>query len=162
MPQHPDKPSGDTVSDTSASSETPAETSSERLEAAMRLLVCGGRDYTAVGDAHRMLDALHGLRPIGMLIHGAARGADSIAANWAKTRGIATVAYPADWDRFGKRAGPVRNRQMLHEARPDAVLAFPGGRGTADMVKQARAQKVPIIELPLTQGLVGDPTPPSP
>jgi hypothetical protein len=112
------------------------------------LLVCGGRDFDSVGDAHRMLNALHELRPITLIIHGNATGADSIAASWAKNLGIKTLAFPADWYRYGKRAGPIRNKQMLDEGKPTAVLAFPGGRGTLNMVEQARAVGVTVIEAP--------------
>jgi len=47
------------------------------------------------------------------------------------------MPFPADWSRHGKSAGPIRNRQMLIEGRPDIVVAFPGGKGTANMIKQA-------------------------
>lgn len=55
-------------------------------------------------------------------------------------------AFPADWHRDGKAAGPIRNRRMLLEGMPDLVVAFPGGRGTADMVRRARAAGIEVVE----------------
>lgn len=50
--------------------------------------------------------------------------------------GVPTIACPADWRARGKRAGAIRNREMLRH-KPDIVVAFAGGRGTADMVSVA-------------------------
>ena len=112
----------------------------------MRVLVCGGRDFAGVGALHIVMNAIHALRPVTLLIHGAARGADSAAANWARHQGIETAAFPADWDTHGKRAGYVRNRQMLVEGKPDLVVAFPGGRGTAMMCDIATKAGVLVID----------------
>lgn len=101
------------------------------------LLVCGGRDYADADYIRRFLSALNALRPIGKIIHGAARGADTLAGEIAEEMGIEVEEYPADWTRDGKAAGPIRNQVMLDTGRPDAVLALPGGRGTADMVNRA-------------------------
>lgn len=108
----------------------------------MRLLVCGGRDFTDALFANAVLDNLRHAYDIEVLIHGAARGADTMAAEWAKDREVPVIAEPADWDRYGRRAGPVRNEKMLREHRPTHVLAFPGGAGTAHMVRIARAAGV--------------------
>lgn len=108
----------------------------------MRLLVCGGRDfngYLAVKECLRLL------RP-SVVIHGGARGADDEADEAAAALGITVLPYPADWARYGRRAGPIRNAQMLADGEPDAVLAFPGGRGTADMVRRAKRAGVPVWE----------------
>lgn len=102
----------------------------------MRLLVCGGRDYNDRRGVFRSLDRLLTKRQVVTLIHGAAPGADSLAAQWAKERGIEQIACPAEWEKYGKRAGPLRNAHML-TLNPDGLVAFPGGRGTADMVMQA-------------------------
>jgi hypothetical protein len=111
-----------------------------------RLLVTGGQDYA---DAERMaiyLDALHGSREIALLIHGASRGADELADAWAKSRGVPVQSCPADWDAHGRSAGPIRDTIMLVDHCPTLMLAFPGGRGTANMVKKAREYGVPVIE----------------
>ena len=110
----------------------------------MRLLVCGGRDFTDQAFADAALDRAHKRRPITLIIHGAARGADACADTWAKARGIPVMRFPADWARYGKGAGPIRNAEMLFSGRPDGVCAFPGGRGTADMVRQATIEGLPV------------------
>lgn len=82
-----------------------------------------------------------------LVIHGGAAGADSLAGAVAAEMHIPTIVFPADWRAHGKSAGPKRNQQMLVEGRPDAVLAFPGGRGTADMVNRAKTAKIRVVEV---------------
>lgn len=106
----------------------------------MRVLVCGGRDYA---DEHAVLVALSGLPPGTVVVHGAARGADNLAERAAGSLGLVTEPHPADWERLGRRAGPVGNAEMLATG-VDLVIAFPGGRGTADMVARARRAGVPV------------------
>ena len=106
------------------------------------LLVCGGRNFTPTPEDYAVLASW--LRPGMRLVHGDARGVDRWAAEFAKGLRVEVVAYPADWKAHGKAAGPIRNRRMLTEGKPDAVLAFPGGAGTADMVRQARAAGVHV------------------
>ena len=73
-----------------------------------------------------------------VVIHGGARGADDLARQWGEISvGIEGVEFRADWTAHGKAAGMIRNQRMLDEGRPDLVVAFPGGRGTADMVRRA-------------------------
>jgi YspA, cpYpsA-related SLOG family len=112
----------------------------------MKILVCGGRDYADASALNEALDATHREKTITRLIHGAARGADSLAAAWATNRDIPALAFPADWKKDGKAAGFVRNARMLREGRPELVVAFPGGKGTAHMVKLARAAGVSVLE----------------
>ena len=99
----------------------------------MRVLVCGGRTFDNWEAVHR---ELHGIGP-SVIITGGAPGADRLAEKWANHNGIPLVVYPALWSR-GRKAGPERNAFMLHDSQPDIVVAFPGGRGTADMVARAR------------------------
>lgn len=110
----------------------------------LRILACGGRDYADRGKVWAALDAVHARRGVAVLIHGGARGADTLAAEWASDREVPAEAYPANWTRDGKAAGPLRNRQMLAEGRPDGVVAFAGGRGTADMIAAAEAAGVKV------------------
>lgn len=110
-----------------------------------RILVCGGRDYLDEDTLSAVLDKAHEANPIDLLIHGACAGADMLAEMWAGRAGVETAPFPADWDAHGKAAGPIRNRQMLDEGKPDLVIAFPGGRGTADMVRTARNAGVPVV-----------------
>jgi len=124
--------------------------------AQLRVLVCGGRDYTDRARVHRELTLLCGdvseERPLGTvhltIIHGACpTGADALADNWAVVNWASLVEFPADWKTHGRAAGPIRNQRMLDEGKPDLVLAFPGGRGTADMVRRAKAAGVRVIEI---------------
>lgn len=110
----------------------------------LRVLVCGGRDFFDRDAAWAKLDMLDHLRGIACIIHGGASGADYIAARWAATRKVGCEEYRADWDRYGKAAGPKRNQQMIDLGFPDLVVAFKGGRGTADMVKRAQAASIPV------------------
>ena len=112
----------------------------------MRILVCGGRDFTDRDAVFRCLDHLQHERGVTCVIDGAARGADTFAHEWAEARGVTSERYPANWNRDGKRAGPIRNAQMLSEGKPDGLIAFPGGRGTADMVAKSKAAGVPVWE----------------
>jgi len=100
----------------------------------MKLLVCGGREFNDKEAAFRVLDAIHAKRPITLIISGGARGADKIAEEWADARGVAKSIKPAQWDVYGRSAGPRRNIEMLKEC-PDGVLGFPGNKGTAHMIQ---------------------------
>lgn len=109
------------------------------------MLVTGGRDFADADGLHRILTAIHRARGIATIIHGRARGADTLAERWAVENGIPTIRFAADWTGHGAYAGPIRNGRMLREGQPDYVLAFPGGRGTADCVRQARRLDVPVL-----------------
>ena len=113
----------------------------------MKVLVCGGRDFTNQEMLFGALDKLDADERIGDVIHGAARGADMLAHEWAHQRQRRMWPYTADWKRDGRAAGPIRNKRMLDEGKPDLVVAFPGGRGTANMVDQARKAGVRVIEV---------------
>ena len=126
----------------------------------MRVLVCGSRTFEDEGTLNRALDGLvwqRGFRCT-TLIHGAARGADLLAAEWARITNeyddgdIEILAFPADWDLYGKRAGYIRNQQMLDEGRPELVVAFVDKplaetKGTNMMVHLARDAGVRTIEV---------------
>lgn len=110
------------------------------------VLVCGGRDFNDWLLMTLTLDEVDSEdHPISLLINGAARGADKMSTNWALCNGTDYVEYPADWDKYGRAAGAIRNRQMLVEGKPDLVVAFPGGAGTANMIKQARDAGVEVM-----------------
>lgn len=112
-----------------------------------RVLVCGGRDYADEQQLHAVLNEAHELCPFTCLIHGAASGADTLAADWALIHGVPCSAYPANWDRHGKAAGPIRNQQMLEQGKPHMVIAFPGKSGTANMIQQAEAAGVTVVRI---------------
>lgn len=115
----------------------------------IRVLVCGGRDFDDTVAVSEALDRLHRERGFDVVIEGGARGADYQAKMWAKMNEIAFEEYRADWEKHGRAAGPIRNKQMLDEGKPDLVVAFPGGLGTANMIRQAEARGIEVVQ-PLT------------
>lgn len=111
----------------------------------MIVLVFGGRDFRdrfAVHKAFAEFTARIGI--INQVVHGNARGADLTGAQVAIDLGIPTRAFPADWDKYGKGAGPIRNQQMIDEGNIQAAIGFPGGRGTADMVSRLAKHGIPL------------------
>lgn len=112
-----------------------------------RVLVCGGHRFV---DPIKVKQWLIDLAPshlneiapsldwtIEAVIEGDADGADRGGKLWAlDVLKIVPHTFPADWDRYGNGAGPIRNRRMLLEGLPNVVFAFPGRSGTADMVRQ--------------------------
>lgn len=134
----------------------------------IRVLVTGGRKYH---DAAKVREVLMSYN-ISELCHGDADGADALAGEIAESMGIPVKTYPADWlgpctnmckpghrrvrpglattsrrvqrNDYCPAAGTYRNHDMLEDFRPDLVIAFPGGRGTADMVKQSREARVDV------------------
>lgn len=106
--------------------------------------VCGGRDYPNRGHVWSVLDSLHSLLGQIRVVTGDAAGADHHAHTWALTRGVPALRVRANWDRHGRAAGPIRNQQILDTQYPALVIAFPGGRGTADMCRRARAVGIPV------------------
>ena len=113
----------------------------------MRVLVCGGRTFHKAELLAQTLIALHGQTPFTLIIHGAATGADSLAGAWALTHRINVLRFPPAWTKHGKQSGAIRNRQMIIEGKPDLVVAVPGGRGTRDIVDQAKAAGIRVIEV---------------
>jgi hypothetical protein len=116
------------------------------------IIVCGGRTYADRAFLETALDALHRKHPSLIVITGGARGADTLAHEWALSHAMACDVIEADWQRDGKAAGPRRNQAMLSrilhhrqaEGATIGVVAFPGGTGTAHMVKIARAAGVSV------------------
>lgn len=113
----------------------------------MRVLVCGGRHFSNYEAVEKYLDMLHAIYRFDVVIHGAACGADSLAAYWARRHHVDEWPFPADWKVLHRRAGIVRNAQMIREGRPDLVVSFPGGRGTGNMRKQARDAGITTLDL---------------
>lgn len=113
-----------------------------------RVLICGGRNFDDLSVMSAVMMGFwreHGYPAA--VIHGDAAGADRCAGQWAERHGVKVEPYPADWERHGRAAGPIRNQQMLDEAKPDIVIAFPGGRGTTDMVRRAEAAGIEILRV---------------
>lgn len=111
----------------------------------MRIIVCGGRNYRDWETMFSELDKR--LAGLSVIIQGGANGADRLAKDWATNNCVEWLEYKAPWAEFGKRAGPLRNAMMLHDGKPDLVLAFPGGSGTSDMIRRAKAAGIPVHEV---------------
>lgn len=116
----------------------------------MIVLVFGGRTYgVPPSDPHDVtlrlerqrerellmeaLSILHEEHRITKVVSGMAKGADTIAIQWAREMDVDYSVYPADWQTYGSSAGPRRNQQMLDEEAIDAGLEAKGGNGTKDM-----------------------------
>lgn len=121
------------------------------------VLVCGGRDFKDRAAVFGGLDEFNARSPIGLVISGAAKGVDSLAASWARSRGVLLEEKPADWEAHrppagSKRknpAGMIRNQAMLDMLITfprRCVLAFPGGVGTGRMLEIARKAGVETFE----------------
>jgi len=116
----------------------------------MKILVCGGRESNqqmcnqvwCTLDDH--LTAANNAGQKMVIITGGATGADSYANDWAYANDVPCKVFRADWKKHGRAAGPIRNKQMIVEGKPDLVLAFPGGKGTANMVKQAQEHGIEV------------------
>lgn len=126
-----------------------------------KVLVCGGRDFNNwklfIKEMYRIIeeekkwiyppDQYGNTLPNIQIIHGGAEGADSFADKYAVVNWTELKIFKADWNKYGKSAGFIRNQQMLDEGKPDLVIAFPGGIGTADMVQRAKKAGVEVIEV---------------
>lgn len=118
----------------------------------MIVLITGGREYRNQRELFSVLDRLHKERPFTFLVHGDARGADHMAHRWAKKNGVQPVAMEALWDAEGNDAGTKRNARMYEFAKPALIIAFSGGRGTANMIRigyeaRKRGDPVEIIDV---------------
>lgn len=112
------------------------------------ILVCGGREYDDRKNVYRKLDlVLKNTNDNITIVHGAARGADTLAEDWAKSRQVNYRGFPAKWDKFKKRAGTLRNKEMIDDNVIDLVIAFPGGNGTAGMIRLAKEANIDVIEV---------------
>lgn len=105
------------------------------------VLVCGGRDYDNRSHVFEVLNTLMIDRGPLVVLHGGARGADALGKAWAvSTPGCEEITVSAEWEKYGKGAGHIRNQKMLDDYNPHLIMAFPGGRGTADMTSRAAKQ----------------------
>lgn len=85
---------------------------------------------------------------IEVLVHGGAKGVDSMAGQAAKELGLLTKEYPAKWYEYGRKAGILRNLQMVNDNK-DTILyiAFPGGNGTEHCFQYAKKQKINSVKI---------------
>lgn len=112
----------------------------------MKVLVTGGRTFTDRDWLWAALDFLNSMSPITEIIEGGAPGADVRAGEWAYHREVRCIVMPAQWEKYGRGAGFIRNGEMA-KLKPNIVLACPGGKGTAHMVEVAKAAKLNVIHL---------------
>ena len=113
----------------------------------MKTIIAGHRDYQNYEEMKSVLDAYHKETPITEVVSGKARGADTMGEWWAKQNNIPVQPFPAEWNKYGKAAGPIRNKQMAKYAAPDgALVAFlaPNSVGTKNMIEQATFYKLKI------------------
>ena len=115
----------------------------------MRILICGDRRWTD----HNMIKLVLLKYPLdSIIIEGECRGADMIAKEEALKLGMTVEPYTAYWGKYGRAAGPIRNKRMLVMGKPDLVIAFHNNiaksKGTANMLIQAKARNIPIMVYP--------------
>ncbi len=125
----------------------------------MKSIICGGRNYADLTNKNKkisvskyeikfvkhMLSYLKNRLGLDAIKNGGAKGVDSCAHSWANENDVHSARYPADWAKYGKGAGPIRNAQMLEDNDVDVVVSFPGGNGTEDMIAKAKAKNVPVL-----------------
>ena len=113
----------------------------------IRLLVCGGRDWTDKSYIDFLIRNLMITYNIAVVIEGGAKGVDALAKEVANKYKIPVREFPANWAKYGKAAGPIRNKQMIVEGKPDYVLAvhthFEHSKGTKNMVGLAKKSSIP-------------------
>lgn len=111
----------------------------------MKVLVCGGRDYSNQQLVTLTLNRLDRENKITEIIEGGATGADTCARNWAKHYKRKLTTVKADWNSYGKSAGPIRNKLMA-DLKPKLVVAFKSGKGTAHMIEVAKSKGIKVLE----------------
>lgn len=109
----------------------------------MKVIIAGGRDYSWRRYDPLILQRLHEKYTFTEVISGGCSGADRGGEFWAKAMKIPVKVYPAEWSKYGRAGGPMRNYTMAKHA--DAVILFPGGRGTESMRKIAQDMGLPIL-----------------
>lgn len=114
----------------------------------MKLLIAGGRNYKLNQAGKAYLDQLFFSHNFSELIEGEAPGIDSSAKAWGMSKEIPIKPFPANWTKYGKRAGILRNQEMINIlGKNDLAIYFPGGRGTDDCYRRAVAASVPVLDL---------------
>jgi len=127
----------------------------------MKLIVSGTRIHLTAKRQHLVdmwLCIYFGQLKCKSIIVGDATGVDAFAIEWCKSHGVPFAKYTADWEAYGKAAGPIRNEAMAKQG--DCLLAFPdivNGKhspGTADMIRKVQAMNKPVMIVPLHNDVV--------
>jgi len=112
-----------------------------------KLIIAGGRDYQLTSADYARLDGIPFVKEV---ISGTAKGADTCGEQWAERKGILVKRFPADWDKFGKTAGIIRNGEMARHTASlgpgGACALFPGGRGTDNMYDLSKSYGLIIYD----------------
>jgi len=119
----------------------------------MNILICGSRDWNDFTTIKKYLEEVKNTNNQMVnqitIIHGGCKGADSIGGYFALQFGFQVRVFKADWSKYGKAAGPIRNQQMLDEGQPNLVVAFHNAleksKGTLDMVSRAKNAGINVI-----------------
>ncbi len=115
----------------------------------MRVLCCGDRHWINKSLIRRAILEYTNASWDTVIIHGCATGADSISGQIGREYDLLVVEFPANWNKYGRTAGPIRNKQMLDEGKPDLVLAFhtdiKNSKGTKNMIQQAEKRGIKVI-----------------
>lgn len=111
----------------------------------MKVLISGSRHLTEPQLVERILTDLFKEHPGGILIHGGAKGVDSFAGKLATKHGYIVIVCPAEWDKYGKSAGIIRNKSMIDDYAPDLLIAFPipESKGTYHAIAYAKKKNIP-------------------
>lgn len=117
------------------------------MESGYRVIISGDRNWTG-SELESKMEWLFRQMPVGTIItHGGCKGVDMTADKVACKLGILVDLVPADWERYGRAAGPIRNKQMLDKG-PQVVYAFhqkiESSRGTKDMINQTKRRGIPV------------------
>ena len=114
----------------------------------MKAVIAGGRDVHMTPEGFERVYRIFALYNITTLANGKCpTGIDADAIKAAKNYGVQVVEFPAEWDKYGKSAGPKRNRKMLDFIFDGILIVFSGGKGTADILKEAIERNIPVIHL---------------
>ena len=107
-----------------------------------KVLICGGRDFKDYDRLKKICDNL--LTPNDIIICGMAQGADLLGKKYADEHGLSIEKYPADWENLGKKAGFIRNIEMLNNC--THVLAFWDSisKGTKHTIDTAKKRNIPL------------------
>lgn len=106
----------------------------------MKVIIAGGRGFSSYWAVCRAVKD-SGFK-ITEVVSGGASGADALGERWARDNGVGLKPFIADWKKHGRAAGPKRNAQMAEYA--DALIAMPGGKGTANMISEAKKRGLKI------------------
>lgn len=108
----------------------------------MRVIVAGGRDYQDYNRVKNILDT--SIIEITEVVCGEAAGADGLGRKWAEENKIPVTSFPANWNKYKRKAGFLRNTEMAEYA--ESLIAFWDGfsKGTNHMIRIARGKNIPV------------------